>query len=387
MTVDPFGNDDTGENGKPGPKGDKGEKGDAGGPPGAKGDKGDTGLQGPTGSQGPQGHQGDTGLHGHTGTKGDKGDTGLQGPTGSQGPQGHQGDQGHTGIKGDTGHKGLQGPKGNQGSQGNVGPQGIQGSKGDVGPQGPKGTGGVPQVAEDGSISVNKKGELLVKIDKITPNLFSSVSGLTINCAIDGGLSGVNGSDIQHSGLAIELDNNSPFNSYYNDEARSGYRAGFVLTDKGIRLASYGGWRLPIISRASDRLMDGVWHLFPVYPYIGLSLRDQVIYQVPTKIFIRSILVSTMVANSETAGMADFAVYEGDTVNSGKELFQFKKNYDQKNLRTIQAMVNMVIEAGTSIFFKWYFNPVHLAKYGPTVVKFEVLGSYLSTSWYQCQWY
>ena len=41
-------------------------------------------------------------------------------------------------------------------------------------------------------------------------------------------------------------------------------------------------------------------------------------------------------------------------------------------------MVNMVIEAGTSIFFKWYFDPVHLAKYGPTVIKFEVLGSYLT---------
>ena len=74
-----------------------------------------------------------------------------------------------------------------------------------------------------------KNVNCLVKIDKITPNLFSSVSGLTVNCAIDGGLVGVNGADIQHSDLAIELDNNSPFNSYYNDEARSGYRAGFCF--------------------------------------------------------------------------------------------------------------------------------------------------------------
>ena len=38
---------------------------------------------------------------------------------------------------------------------------------------------------------------------------------------------------------------------------------GFVLTDEGIRLASYGGWRLPNISRASDRLMHGDWHFVP----------------------------------------------------------------------------------------------------------------------------
>ena len=105
----------------------------------------------------------------------------------------------------------------------------------------------------------------MVKIDKITPNLFSSVSGLTINISIDGGLAGVTRSDIEHSGLAIELDNNSSFNSYYNDETRSGYRSEFVLTDKGIRLASYGGWRLPIISKASDRLMHEDYHLFPVF--------------------------------------------------------------------------------------------------------------------------
>ena len=123
------------------------------------------------------------------------------------------------------------------------------------------------------------------------------------------------------------------------------------------------------------------------FPYLGLSKRDQVIYQVPTKIFFRSILVSTMVANSETAGMADFEVIRSDKVNSEKVLFEFKKNYNHKDIRTIQAMVNMVIEAGTSIFFKWYFNPVNLAKYSPTVIKLEVLGSYLKPPGTTCYFY
>ena len=63
--------------------------------------------------------------------------------------------------------------------------------------------------------------KLLIKIDKVTPNLFTSISGLTINCSVDGGIASVTGSDIEHSGLAIELDNNYEFNSHYNDEAKS----------------------------------------------------------------------------------------------------------------------------------------------------------------------
>ena len=76
------------------------------------------------------------------------------------------------------------------------------------------------------------------------------------------------------------------------------------ITKDGVRLASYGRWRLPIISRSSDRLMQKDHHLIPVYPYIGLSKNDKDLFQVPTRMYIRSIIVSTMTVTSENVGIA-----------------------------------------------------------------------------------
>ena len=92
----------------------------------------------------------------------------------------------------------------------------------------------------------------------------------------------------------------------------------------------------------------------PVYPLLGLSKNDQAIFQVPTRMYIRSILIRTMPAHSEYAGIAQFEMNSGTDTTSHKELCQFQKGYSHQNIRTIQAMANMIIEAGTLLFFTWY---------------------------------
>ena len=88
MSVDKFGDCDTGESGPPGPMGPMGPQG----PRGLVGLRGKRGADGPAGERGPKGPRGADGAKGADGSKGDTGPAGKDGKDGSKGDTGPAGD-------------------------------------------------------------------------------------------------------------------------------------------------------------------------------------------------------------------------------------------------------------------------------------------------------
>ena len=90
MSVDKFGDCDTGESGPPGPMGPMGPQGSRG----LVGLRGKRGADGPAGERGPKGPRGEVGKDGAVGSKGDSGPAGAVGSKGDRGPAGAVGPRG-----------------------------------------------------------------------------------------------------------------------------------------------------------------------------------------------------------------------------------------------------------------------------------------------------
>ncbi len=121
-------------------------------------------VVGEKGEKGDQGEPGTPGSPGQTGAPGQPGTPGQTGAQGEPGPQGADGAQGESGPQGAGGAQGTPGPQGPTGSTGPAGPQG---------PTGPRGPAGVSVKGAEGgqpTITVDSKGDLVVKVSNAAKN-------------------------------------------------------------------------------------------------------------------------------------------------------------------------------------------------------------------------
>ena len=158
-----------GKDGKDGIDGKDGKDGIDGkdGLPGKDGADGKDGIDGKDGKDGIDGKDGADGKDGLPGKDGADGKDGVDGKDGLPGKEGPQGLRGLDGKDGVDGKDGIDGKDGEQGPQGEIGPQGEQGEKGDTGDTGVASATYPLQIAEDGTLTIDKKFiEQLAKASK-----------------------------------------------------------------------------------------------------------------------------------------------------------------------------------------------------------------------------
>ena len=101
----------------------------------------------------------------------------------------------------------------------------------------------------------------------------------------------------------------------------------------------------------------------------------------PNDVFIRSILITTATARSESGGMCAVYICSGNlNAETYKQRCIIQKAYSNRKDRTVQATPEegFILKAGTKILFLWNFDEIHPSEFKPKLVKIRIDGSMLS---------